>query len=286
MHWKHGRHVVAILAALLLALPAAAAPPKRVVSTFLCTDEYVFRLLPRERIAALSFEAGDRHPVVSTIVDKVGGIPVVHNSAEEVLARNPDLVVMYAGTEPRLHAQLREAGIPIVDVPWANSLAEIRSITQTLGHALNADARARALVAEMDRELAQVAPADSARVRTLIYQPNGYSASDSVTDEILRDAGLVDVARTMGAARTGVIPVEMVVVSPPDLLLFDSANAARPSLASLMLHHPALKSLSTHTVFGRVPLTALSCPGPWSTSILESLAASRKRVLAQEQGRS
>src|SRR5262249_13355406 len=161
---------------------------------------------------------------------------------------------------------------PIVDVPWADSLADVRSTTLTLGHALQADARARALVAEMDRDIAQAAPKDDARVRTLIYQPNGYSESDTVTNELLRDAGLLNAAHTTGTARTGAIPVEMVVMSPPQLLLFDSTSAARPSLASLMLQHPALRSLASHTVSGRVPLTALSCPGPWSTSILESLS--------------
>jgi len=63
----------------------AAAAPLRVVSTFLCTDEYVFRLVPRGHIAALSFEAGDRNPVVSTISDRVGGIALIRPSAETVL---------------------------------------------------------------------------------------------------------------------------------------------------------------------------------------------------------
>src|SRR5512137_1121104 len=69
------RFLAVFLLALVLGTTAASvAAPSRVVSTFLCTDEYVFRLVPRAHIAALSFEAGDRHPVVSTIVDRVRGI--------------------------------------------------------------------------------------------------------------------------------------------------------------------------------------------------------------------
>src|SRR5581483_4294947 len=82
--------VITVLAC--LSLPATAAP-QRIVSTFLCTDEYLLRLVPRSRIAALSFEAGDRKPVVSTIADKVGGIPQIRPSTETVLNLSPDLVV-------------------------------------------------------------------------------------------------------------------------------------------------------------------------------------------------
>src|SRR5579885_49911 len=117
MRAKHGCHVIAILAALTLACGVHAAP-QHVVSAEVCTDEYVFRLLPRDRIAALSYLAADRHPVVSTIVDEVQGIPLVHEDAEEILARHPDLVVTYQGVDQKLHTLLRAAGVPVLDVPW------------------------------------------------------------------------------------------------------------------------------------------------------------------------
>ena len=164
MRPAHG-WAAAVVAALLLAANPAFAAPKRVVSTFLCTDEYVFRLLPRERIAALSFEATDRHPVVSTIVDAAQGIPTIRPSSEAVLAFAPDLVVMYEGTMPILHAQLAHAGVAVLDVPWANSLADVRRITTMLGRRLGTPERAGGLLAEMDRKIPHVA---GPRVRTLI----------------------------------------------------------------------------------------------------------------------
>lgn len=281
MRSKHGWPLAFVVAALLLP-PPALAQPKRVVSTFLCTDEYVFRLLPRHDIAALSFEAADRHPVVSTIANDVGDIPLVHNSAEEVLARNPDLVVMYAGTQERLHAQLHDAGKRVIDVPWANSLADIRAITLNLGREIGAEDRARALVEKMDRALDR-AKSPGPPVRTLLYQANGYTASDPVTNEILRDAGLLDVAHEMGVTRSGTIPLELLVESPPDLLLLSSSDSSRPSLASFTLAHPALTDLARRTVVGRASLTPLYCPGPWSAAVASTLAfwGDRARALAR-----
>jgi hypothetical protein len=80
MRLMHGYRIAILMALLLSAAPAFAAP-QRIVSTFLCTDEYVFRLVSRQRIAALSFLAADTHPVVSTIRDKVAGIPLTRGSA-------------------------------------------------------------------------------------------------------------------------------------------------------------------------------------------------------------
>src|ERR1051325_3714026 len=135
MRAAHRSHALALCASLLLATVSRAATPdfahmtsgpRRIVSTFLCTDEYVFRLVPRDRIAALSYLAGDTHPVVSTIADKVKGIPLVRASAESVLALKPDLVITYQATNARLRQQLMDAGVKVFEVPWASSLSDIR----------------------------------------------------------------------------------------------------------------------------------------------------------------
>ena len=151
MRKTHG-WVAALLGALIMAANPAASAPRKIVSTFLCTDEYVFRLVPRDRIAALSFEATDRYPVVSTIADAARGIPAIRPSAETVLTLKPDLVVMYAFTMPELHAELARVGVPVLDVPWANSLADMRKITMMLGEKLGARDRAAAHAERHGRE--------------------------------------------------------------------------------------------------------------------------------------
>jgi len=258
MRRTHGWAVAAVAALILAANPAFAAP-KRVVSTFLCTDEYVFRLLPRERIAALSFEATDRYPVVSTIADAAQGIPTIRPSSEAVLGFSPDLVVMYEGTMPILHAQLAHAGVAVLDVPWGNSLADIRRITTMLGDRLGTPQRAKALLAEMDRKIPRVS---GVPVRTLIYEPNGYASSGGITDEIMKLSGLADAAPELGPARTGTLPIETVITRAPDLLILSDDASARNSRAGLIQHHPALAAFHGYTAWAK--LTPLLCPGPWS----------------------
>jgi iron complex transport system substrate-binding protein len=269
MHAAGTRHVWALLAAVACAAPAIAAP-QHVVSVNICTDEYVYRLLPRQRIAALSFLAADRHPVISTIADKVSGITLVHPSAETVIALHPDLVVAYQGVNQNLHALLARAGVKVLDVPYANSLDDIRKTTRMLGEALGEAARASELIAQMDRELA-VAHADT-KIPTVIYEPNGYATADGVSDTIMADAGLRDVAPRFHQTRLGDIPLETLIASPPALLILNDAKEASPARADMLLQSPALAAIRGQTLIAHLSLTPLLCPGPWSADAAAPLA--------------
>jgi iron complex transport system substrate-binding protein len=264
MRWTHG-WVAACLAALILGPNPAAAAPKRVVSTFLCTDEYVFRLLPRDRIAALSFEATDRNPVVSTIADAAQGIPAIRPSAETVLNYRPDLVVMYQFTMPELHAQLARIGVPVLDVPWANSLADVRQIAAMVGDRLGARDRAGALLKEMDAKIAAArAVAPRPPVATLIYEPNGYASSGGTTAEIMTLSGLKGIAPGLGLTRLDTLPVESVIAHAPELVILSGDRHTQNSRADLVQHLPALRALEGRSHVAWARLTPLLCPGPWS----------------------
>jgi len=281
MRRAHGCVAILLCALVFAAIPARPAP-KRVVSTFLCTDEYVFRLLPRERIAALSFEATDRHPVVSTIADAARGIPAIHPSAETVLALHPDLVVMYRDTMPALHGALAGAGVSVLDVPWANSLSDVGRITLWLGGKLGSAERARNLLAHMDNEIAAArALAHQRPVRTLIYEPNGYATSGGVTDEVMNIADLADVASRLRPTRAATLPVEAVIANAPELLILNGEPDFTNSRAALVQHHPALAALDGRSDVQWMNLTPMLCPGPWSLDLAPKLAALGKQARAK-----
>lgn len=267
------------LALLVLACQSAMAAPQRVVSVFLCTDEYVFRLLPRSRIAALSVLAGDTHPTVSTIAGKVKGITLVRPNAEAVLGVHPDLVVMYKGTNPRLKAHLVEAGVKVLDVPWANSLAGVRKVTHMLGKALGAQTRAKAMLAAMDAKLAAArAEAPHPPVSALIYEPNGYTASDAVTDAVMRAGGLVNAVGSMGTNRLGRASVEQVLAAAPQLVILNAAREGGPALADTAIRNPALAALKGRSLIVQATLRPLLCPGPWSADAAGEFARMARKA--------
>ena len=283
MRKTHG-WLAGVFAAVVLSTNSASCEPRKIVSTFLCTDEYVFRLVPREHIAALSFEAADRHPVVSTIADAAtrAGIPTIRPSAETVMNTAPDLVVMYAGTMPALHAALARAHVAVLDVPWASSLADVRRVTAMLGEKLDARDRAAQMLTEMDRKIAQAkAHAPHPPVRTVIYEANGYSGSGAMTDELMADAGLIDVVAGLSPTRLDTIPVENVLAYPPELLILSGDRHATNSRADLVPHHPALEAFKGITAWAK--LTPLLCPGPWSADAVETFAALGAKARARSR---
>lgn len=288
MRSSHGNHTVLIAATVLATIavitpPARADRPHRIVSAFLCTDEYVLRLVPRNRIAAVSYLAADTHPVVSTVAEQAKGIPGVRASAEQVLALHPDLVVTYAGTNARQTQLLRAANIHVLEIPWAQSLTDVRRITLMLGRQLGAEPRGAAMLREMDVQLrAARFIAAHPPVRTLIYEPNGYATSGGVTDEILSAAGLQNVATGPHLTRSGSLPVESVLTTAPELLVLNGEHEAQPAKADLVLKHPALRALHGNTLIARASLVPLLCPGPWSAGIAGTLATLGRQASAVE----
>jgi iron complex transport system substrate-binding protein len=271
-----------VLAAVVACAGAAAAAPLRVVSTNLCGDEYVFRLVPRAHIAALSFEAGDRHPVVSTIWDRVDGIAQIRPSAEAVLALKPDLVVMQVGALTRLRVTLATLGVPVLELPYDNSLDDVRRTTRMLGAKLGARAAAAALLAKMEATLAAArAGRPRPSVRTLIYEPNGYATGGGLTRELMTAAGLDDVAPGYAVTRSGRVPVEEVVAAAPALMILSGERERPTAQADLVLHHPALAALSGRTTVAWERFLPLLCAGPWSADAAVTFARLGRRARAE-----
>jgi iron complex transport system substrate-binding protein len=224
--------------------------------------------------------------VVSTIADVARDVPVIRPATETVLALKPDLVVMYAGTNPRLHINLKHLGIRVLDVSWANSLADVRKVTTMLGETLGASERAHALLAEMDRKIAAAkARAPRPPVGAILYEPQGYATVQGVTDEVMMIAGIVNVAPPRALTRTGTLPVEAVVATAPELLILGGEANSGSARAYAVLHHPALRALEGRTVMEFANLTPLLCPGPWSLDSAKTLGdlARKARALAHNK---
>jgi iron complex transport system substrate-binding protein len=183
------------------------------------------------------------------------------------------LVVTYQNTNVRQTHLLRAAGVYVLEVPWAQSLADVRRVTRMLGTQLGARHRAETLIRQMDSQLAKAqAAARRPPVRTLLYEPNGYATSGGVTDEVLAASGLQNIGIGVHLTRSSTLPVEDVLTLAPGLLILNGEHEEEPARADLVLHHPALRALSGRTIVARTSLVPLLCPGPWSAQVARELA--------------
>jgi iron complex transport system substrate-binding protein len=259
---------------------AHADPPRRIVSLDLCTDQLLIELAPRARIAAVTHLAADAS--VSAIPDKAKGIPITHGDAEDVLGYDPDLVLAGPFGVSATVALLSRLNRNVVIVPLPQDLKGMRASILAVAVAIGEVASGEAMLQAFDQRLAFLRrPLDEASPTALVYQVGGVvSAAGSLADAVLAAAGFRNLAREYPLTRNGQVPLELLVVSPPDLLVLSSARNAYPTPAADNLRHPALSKLRrTHAAL-ELPWQRWLCGTPHIADAIEELATARDRLKA------
>src|SRR6185503_11936784 len=140
------RLLLCLATALLTATspPAQADAPTRIVSLNQCLDAILVELVPTERIAAISHYSRD--PVRSPIATLAQSLPITYESAEEIVALRPDLVLASRHSAIPTRNALRRVGIryELFDVAFsvAGSIQQIRRIAALVGRPQQGEALA------------------------------------------------------------------------------------------------------------------------------------------------
>jgi iron complex transport system substrate-binding protein len=262
-----------------------AAKPKRIVSINMCTDELAMRLADPNAIASVSWLSQD--PGEANMAVEAKHIPANNGSAEEALSYHPDLVLAGAFTARATIALLNEVGAPVARFPVAESFDGVRRQIRAVAAAIGEPERGEALVAEIDGELAQIA-VDPKRtpLRAIILRPNGFTVGPgSLVDEILRRAGMINLAAELDIGSYQQIPLERLALLDADVLIVDSEGFERPSLATQTLRHPIVAALSRRMAVVALPSRLWTCPGPGLVEAIRRLAAAAAAGLAPREAR-
>jgi iron complex transport system substrate-binding protein len=242
------------LSSLLLLLCLAtglAAAPRRIVSMNPCADAVLAEVAAPGQIAGLSHWSRD--PAATSMdVAVARRYPTHFGTAEEVLALRPDLVIAGAHTPAATRAAFRRLGIPVllVGVPASvpESFSEVRAIAARAGR----PAAGEALIRRIERDLARAA-AGAPPVRAILRTPAGVvPGAGTLAADLMARAGLMNAAPALGLAPWDILPVERLVLDPPDLLL------AEPGA----MLHPALRRLEGRMTVAPFPMRLLNCGGP------------------------
>ncbi len=220
---------------------SAATAPRHVMSLFLCSDQLVLDLLPRERIASVSYFAVS--PAYSYRAEEAAHVPVNYATAEEVLQQQPDLVIAGQYTNAATRAIIKKTHIPLLELPPANSFEDIRAVTLQVGRALGAEVKAESLIARMDATLAELAATAPKRPITIAaWEGSGEVPSKgSLFDAIVTAAGATNIAAQAGD-RSGSFDIERLLVARPDILAFGDSLVAMPARANDRIVHPVVQA--------------------------------------------
>lgn len=251
----------AILSVFLLA--ACAPAPTRtggIVSTNPCADAILVRLVPPSRIAAISHYSHDPG-ATSLPLGLARRFATTAGTAEEVIARAPDLVLADSFAPATTLAAYRRAGLRVVvlgsPTTVTESVAQIRQVAAAVGQ----QAKGKQLVAEIERSLQ---PAQGTGPRTLFYVSGDLAnGSGNLLDEMLLTAGLQNAAAEYGLSYTGTVPLETLVARPPQVIVSPDEGRSAALRRRLLPHVPQVA----------FPRSLLNCGGP---SIPPALARLRE----------
>lgn len=246
---------------------AAAPGPRRIVSLNLCADQYLLALADRGQIAGLTHNADN--PQMSAAAAQARGLRRLGQSAEEVLAIEPDLVVGMPARRSAVMPALKARNYPALDLRSADSFATIVEQTRTVAAAVGRLERGNALVAQMERELAALPSPGRGRVAAY-YQRRGFlTGTDTLIDDLMRRAGLVNLAETLGKPPLSQMSIEEMVAAQPDFIIVESGTDRVVDQGTEMLHHPALRDIPRI----RLPQAWTVCGGPAYVQAARSLVA-------------
>lgn len=250
------------LLAAVSSLPAEAAP-KRIVSMGLCTDQLVMLLADPDTI--LSVHWVTQEPEDSAMWQQAARYTPNHGLAEEVLRLRPDMVFADGTNSPLAVDMLRKQGIRVVSVPNADTFGGARRNIREIAAALGETARGEALVASFDAELAKSRGAlADLHYRSLVYGANGFSAGiPSLFNDVLTHVGLINIAGKPGLSGWVSMTVEDVLRAEPQLLILGEYRMGAPSMANLVLEHPALGSIRRDRPVVSVPTSLWNCGTPY-----------------------
>ena len=201
-------------------------PPKRILSYSLGHDEMVLAIVATDRIAAVGRFTAD--PAYSNIADFASNLPIYEKGVENVLAADPDLVIVSNYTDADIIKLIQEAGVTVVR-PALESSAEgnIPNIL-LIGYMLGVEERALELAAEIEDRLSLVTdrvpqPADDSRPVVLAltkYSDKIYAAGEGTTEGgIIETAGGVNAAAAEGLSSHKEISLESILAMNPDVIL-------------------------------------------------------------------
>ena len=268
--------LIPALLGIFLSLGAAAEPPKRIVSMNLCTDQLVMMLADRERIASVSYLAAD--PRASALASEASGIKANYGLAEEILPMKPDLILAGTFTTRPTVFLLRKLGYPVVELPVASSLDDIRSNIRIIAKAIGEPARGEAMIDAFDAELPEQTASAGPRPLAALYWSNSYtSGTGTLVNAAVEAAGFRTLGRELGLAGTSQLPLETLIVSKVDILIMGRQRDGS-ALANETFRHPALKQAFARQPSVRIPDYLWVCGTPFIAKAIGRLAKSRQTL--------
>ena len=207
---------------------AMPAPPQRILTLSMGTDEILLGLVKPERMAAVNSLLDD--PANSNVVGLARQIPqkVGEPTVEQILKLQPDLVIVPDWGNLEQVPSLRDMGLKVVVCKGAANVQEIRETVQLLAQAVGEPKRGEVLLGKMDAKLQEIQqrveriPPEERKTVVLLSVMAAYGGIGCTFDDACRYAGVQNGMALAGICSGQTMSKEQLVLINPDVLLLPS----------------------------------------------------------------
>lgn len=291
--------VTFFLSLLMLFAGAAKAQPQRIVSLNLCVDQILIDLVPKDRIAALSFLAADKS--MSAIADRTAQYHRVRGDAEDVLAYDPDLVFAGAYSTPATRRMLEQLGKRVVVVRQPTSISGVRDVIRQLAAQVGEPARGDVLINAFDSQIAEarakagLAPLPPGQKQNdvdlgqsptalAIEVNNIVSQHGTLLNDAMRVAGLRNSSGDLATGLQGRVDLETLVLNPPDVMVFANAPTDFRTVLADNLRHPVLQKIEADRPSVSLPMWTTLCGTQYVAEAVSRLADVHHKLAKRKTG--
>lgn len=254
-----------------------------IVSLNPCTDAILAQVADPGQIRALS--AYSRDPEQSSMdVALARRFPATNGAVEAVLALHPDLLVASTYTDPASLAAMRAVGLRVETFAIANSVAQSRAQVRDLARLAGHVDRGEALVRQIDRAMAEAAPAPGSKpIPAVLWEPGGtVPGQATLVAELMAQAGFANFSAQRGLGQSERLPLERMLADPPRVILAVGDARGPVPEDDRLLFHPALAALG-RTARATLAPNLIYCGGPTIPRMLARLVAVRHQLEQHQQ---
>ncbi|MFO7264600.1 MAG: ABC transporter substrate-binding protein [Bacillota bacterium] len=217
-------------------------PPQRIVSAALALDNILLFVTDPQRVVAVTRFAAD--PAYSYVSDRLQPHMTIIDqlNAEQVLALDPDIVLIAVWNDPDTVHQLRDLGVKLYTFARFSTVQDALDNIARIGEITGDEERAQALIDEFHRRAQEVAARVSGRPRpaVLVWDDWGTTVGPGTSaHDIIEMAGGRNVAAEHGIVGWQTIDAEAVVRMNPDVII----TPYDPNFVARILSDPALATV-------------------------------------------
>lgn len=239
----------------------------KIISINPCTDAILLELADPDQIGAISHYSHDEKSS-SSDSSLARKFPAIGQSAEEIIALQPALVLAGGHISASTLEALKQMDIKVLQSPVANNIAQSHEQIMSIAKAIGQEKRGIAMIAKIDASLDSARPRNAKPIPAIVWQGGGLvPGKDTLIDEIMSLTGYDNIVSQYGLSQWDIIGLERLSANPPALILRGGNTADR------ILQHPILDEIDSK--IADFPQTMIWCAGPTISKAANALAQIR-----------